>query len=78
MVCPIQNPRNGVNSYYNISDDSERTKPPLGPNFLEIPTLGKYSNKESEVIIINDTENTIYKLNLQIQDITIELEAKCL
>ena len=41
--------------------------------------LDKYSDKELEVTIINDTENTIHnKLNQKIQDITIELEAKCL
>ena len=71
-------PCNGVNSYYYISDARERTELPLRPNFLETPTLDKYSNKELEVTIINDTENTIRKLNQQIQDITIELEAKCL
>ena len=25
-------PRNGVNSYYNISNDNQRTEPPLAPN----------------------------------------------
>ena len=67
-------PRNGVNSYYNISDGSQRTETFLATNSLEISTLNKRPNKELEVAIINDTENTI-KLNLQIQNITTELEA---
>ena len=37
--------------------------------------LDKCPDKELEVTINNDTENTIHKLNLQIQDITTELEA---
>ena len=37
-------PRNGVNSYYNISSDSQRTEPPLAPNFLDTPTLDKCPN----------------------------------
>ena len=68
-------PHNGVNSYYNISDDSQRTEPPLAPHSLDKPTLDKCPNKELEVTINNDTENTIHKLNLQIQDITTKLEA---
>ena len=67
-------PRNGVNSYFNSSDDSQRTEPPLAPNSLDLPTLNKCPNKELELTIINDTENTIHKLNLQIQNITTELE----
>ena len=67
-------PRNGVNSYYNISDDSQRTEPPLAPHSLDKPTLDKCPNKELEVTINNDTENTIHKLNVQIQDITTKLE----
>ena len=68
-------PRNGVNSYYNISDDSQRAEPPLAPNSLDTPTLDTCPNKGLEVTIISDTENTIQKLNLQIQNITTELEA---
>ena len=72
----LQNkPRNGVNSYYNINNNSQGTEPPLAPNSLDTPTLDKCSNKELELTIINDTENTIHKLNLQIQNITTELEA---
>ena len=67
-------PRNGVNSYYNISNDSQRTKPPLAPNSLDTPRLNKCPNKELEVTIINDTENTTHKLNVKIQDITTEPE----
>ena len=37
--------------------------------------LSKSPNKELEVAIINDTENTIHKLNLQIRGTTTELEA---
>ena len=61
-------PRNGVNSYYNISDDRQRTEPSLAPNSLDKPTHDKCPNKELEV-------NYIHKLNLKIQDITTELEA---
>ena len=68
-------PRNGVNSYYNISDDSQCTEPPLAPNSLDKPTLDKCPDKELEVTINHDTENTLCKLNLQIQNITTELEA---
>ena len=68
-------PRNGVNSYYNTSIDSQRTEPPLAPNSLDKPMLDKCPNKELEVTIINDTENTVHKLNLQIHNITAELEA---
>ena len=68
-------PRNGVNSYYNISDGSHCTEPPLAPKSLDKPTLDKCPDKELEVTINHDTENTIYKLNLQIQNITTELEA---
>ena len=58
-----------------MSDDSKRTEAPLAPNFLDTPTLNKCPNKELEVTIINDAENTIYKLNLQTHGITTELEA---
>ena len=68
-------PRNGVNSYYNIRDGSQCTEPPLAPKSLDKPTLDKCPDKELEVTINHDTENTIYKLNLQIQNITTELEA---
>ena len=68
-------PRNGANTYYNIGNDSQRTEPPFVPNSLDTPTLDKCPSKELEVIIVNDTENTIHKLNLQIQEITTELEA---
>ena len=37
--------------------------------------LDKCPNKELEATIINHTESTIHELNLQIQDITTELEA---
>ena len=57
-------PCNGVNSYYNISDDSQPAEPDLGPNTLDSPTPDKCPNKELEESIINDTENTIHKLNL--------------
>ena len=67
--------RNGINSYYNMCDDSKRTEAPLAPNSLDTPTLNKCPNKELEVTIINDAENTIYKLNLQTHGITTELEA---
>ena len=60
-------PRNGVNSYYNINDDIQRTEPPLAPNSLDTPTLDTCPNKGLEVTIINDTENTLHELNLQIQ-----------
>ena len=60
-------PRDGVNSYYNISDDIQRTEPPLAPNSLDTPTLDTCPNKGLEVTIINDTENTLHELNLQIQ-----------
>ena len=66
---------NGANSYYNMSDDSQRTEPPLAPNFLDTPTLDKCPTKELEVTIINDTEKTLHKLNLQIQHKTTKLEA---
>ena len=39
------------------------------------PTLNKSPNEELEVTVNNDTESTIYKLNLQISNITTELEA---
>ena len=68
-------PSNEANSYCNISDDSQRTETPLALNFLDTPTLVKCPNKELEVTIVYDTENTIHKLNLQIQDISTELEA---
>ena len=42
---PENKPRNGVNSYYNISNDSQRTEPPLAPNSLDKPTLDKCPNK---------------------------------
>ena len=54
-------PRNRVNSYYNISDDSQRTEPPLAPNSLDKPKLDKCPNKELEVTINTNTENTIHK-----------------
>ena len=50
-------------------------EPPIAPNSLDAPTLKKCPNKELEVPIINDTKNTIHKLNLQIQNMTTELEA---
>ena len=68
-------PRNGVNSYYNISDGSQYTEPPLAPKSLDKSTLDKCPDKELEVTINHDTENTLCKLNLQIQNITTELEA---
>ena len=46
--------RYGVNSYYNISDDNQRTEPPLAPNSLDTPKFGKCPNKQLEVTIIND------------------------
>ena len=49
-------PRNGVNSYYNIRDDSESTEPPLIPNSLDTPTLDKCPDKELKETIFNDTE----------------------
>ena len=66
---------NGVNSYYNISDDSQCTEPPLAPKSLDKPTLDKCPDKELEVTINHGSENTIYKLNLQTQNITTELKA---
>ena len=66
---------NGINSYCNISDDSQCTEPPLAPKSLDKPTLDKCPDKELEVTINHGSENTIYKLNLQIQNITTELEA---
>ena len=66
---------NGINSYYNISDDSQCTEPPLAPKSLDKPTLDKCPDKELEVTINHGSENTIYKLNLQTQNITTELEA---
>ena len=68
-------PRNRVNSYYDISDDSQCTKPPLAPKSLDKPILDKCPDKELEVTINHDIEKTIYKLNPQIQNITTELEA---
>ena len=68
-------PRNGVNSYYNISDGSQYTEPPLAPKSLDKSTLDKCPDEELENTINHDTENTIFKLNLQIQNITTELEA---
>ena len=47
----------------------------LAPNSLVYPTLNKSPNKELEVTINNDTESTIYELNLQTPNITTELEA---
>ena len=44
-------------------------------NSLDTPTLDKCPNKELEATVINDTENIMQILNLQIQDITTELEA---
>ena len=38
--------RNGVNSCYNISGDSQRTELPLAPNSLDIHGLDKCPNKE--------------------------------
>ena len=55
---------NGDNSYYNISNDSQCTEPPLALNSIDKPTLNKCPNKELEVTINHDTENTIHKLNL--------------
>ena len=68
-------PRNRVSSYYNISDDSQCTEPPLAPNSLDKPLLDKSSDKELEVTINHDTENNIHKLSLQIQNIATEIEA---
>ena len=68
-------PRNGINLYYNISNDSQRREVPLAPNSLDTPTLDKCSNKESEVTIMNDTENNIHELNLQTQNKTTEIKA---
>ena len=45
-------PRNGVNSNYNINNDSQRTELPLAPNSLDTSTLDKCRNKELEVTII--------------------------
>ena len=45
-------PRNGVNSNYNINNDSQRTELPLAPNSLNTSTLDKCRNKELEVTII--------------------------
>ena len=67
-------PRNGVNSYYNISDDNQCAEPPLPPKSLDKPMLDKCPDKELEVTINHDTENVIYNLNLQIQNITTQLE----
>ena len=47
----------------------------LAPKSLDKPTLDKCPDKELEVTINHDTENAIYKLNLQIQNITTHLEA---
>ena len=44
-------------------------------NSLDTPALDKCPNNELEVPVISDTENIMQKLNLQIQDITTELEA---
>ena len=38
--------RNGVNSCYNISGDSQRTELPLAPNSLDTHGLDKCYNKE--------------------------------
>ena len=64
-----------INLYYNISDENQRTEPTLAPNSLDTPMLDKCPNKELEATIINHAESTILELNLQIQDITTELEA---
>ena len=45
-------PRNGVNSNYNINNDSQRMELPLAPNSLDTSTLDKCRNKELEVTII--------------------------
>ena len=50
-------PRNGVNSYYNISYDSQCTEPPLVPKSLDKSTLDKCPNKELEKAINHDTVN---------------------
>ena len=68
-------PRNGVNSYYDISNEIHRAEPTLVPNYLDIPTLDESPNKKLEETIVNTTENTICKLNLQIQVIATEVEA---
>ena len=47
----------------------------LAPKSLDKPMLDKCPDKELEVTINHDTENAIYKLNLQIQNITTQLEA---
>ena len=66
--------RNGDKSYHDISNEIHLTEPILAPNYLDIPTLDKCPNKELEETIVNNTEDTIYKLNLQIQVIATELE----
>ena len=53
---------------HNVSDDSQCTEPPLVHNSLDTPMLDKCPNKELEVTIINDTENTIHKLNPEIEN----------
>ena len=68
-------PRNGVNSYYNIRDDSEITEPLLIPNSLDTPTLDKCPDKELKETIFNDTENITFILIRQVKVITTELEA---
>ena len=57
-------PRNRLNSYYYISDDSESTEPHLVPNTVDTPKLAKCPNKELNEGIVNDTENIIH-LNLK-------------
>ena len=47
----------------------------LAPKSLDKPMLDKCPDKELEVTINHDTEKAIYKLNLQIQNITTQLEA---
>ena len=53
---------------HNVSDDSQCTEPPLAHNSLDKPMLDKCPNKELEVTVINDTENTIHKLNPEIEN----------
>ena len=47
----------------------------LAPKSLDKPMLDKCPDKELEVTINHDTEKAIYKLNLQIQNITTQLES---
>ena len=58
-----------------MSNENHRTEPTLTPDQLDTLTRDKCPYKEFEETIINNTENTIRKLNLQIQDIATELEA---